>query len=416
MQHIKRVKVFSEHLKPGMFVAELDRDWSESSFLLQGFTLENVDDIEEVKRQCKFVYVDFRSEQDFKEHKLATSASQTYRQQVAASMDMDVADYNLRNKLKPALTRRRNSSRLMKSVLDKIMLGEDFDLHGVRQSVKENVKGILENQEAMLMMTMLKSRNEDVAEHSLNVSILATGFALSLGYSENQLEDVGMAALLHDIGMARVDQAVLTKKGKLNQNERMEIAKHTRFGYEILMSKPDLTPSCIDVALSHHERLSGQGYPRGLKGEQISEVVRLVSIIEVFDALTSHQPYRKGLSVMDAYKILMAGKNSHFDEQLILKFIKWRSIYPPGAIVEMENGEVGIVIKAHQEHKLKPKVLLVLNEYKQPRKERLVDLAKMDLDAESKSYKIIKAYENMAFGIDLQQYAEKGLKIQLPNT
>ena len=116
---------------------------------------------------------------------------------------------------------------------------------------------------------------------------------------------------------------------------------------------------------------------------------------------------------MDAYKVLMAGKNSHFDEGLILKFIKWRGIYPPGSIVEMHNGEVGIVISTDSEHKLKPRVLLVLNEYKQPRRERLIDMTKMDLDPESNPYKIIKAYENMAFGIDLQQYAEKGLKIQL---
>ena len=413
MQHLKRIKVFSEDLQPGMFVAELDRDWSESTFLLQGFTIEGPDDVEEVKRQCKFVYVDFRSDEQFKQYKLESSASATYRDQVKSSLN--ASGYNLREKLKPALSRRKKTSRLMKSVLDKVMLGDDFDIHGVRESVKENVKSVLKNQEAMLMMTMLKSKNEDVAEHSLNVSILAIGFAQSLGYSEGQLEDVGMAALLHDIGQMKVDQKVLNKRGKLNQNERAEVSKHTQYGFDLLATKPDLTPSCIDVALSHHERLSGQGYPRGLKGDQISKVVRLISIIEVFDSLTSHQSYRKGMSVMDAYKVLMAGKGTHFDEQLILKFIKWRSIYPPGSIVEMENGEVGIVVKANSEHKLKPRVLLVLDEYKQQRKERMVDLAKMDLDPESKPYKIIKAYENMAFGIDLQEYAEKGLKIQHAN-
>lgn len=410
MQHLKRVKVFSDELQIGMFVSELDRDWSESSFLLQGFTIESADDIEEVKRQCKFVYIDFRSEQQFKRYKLESSASQTYKNQVEESLSS--GGYNLRQKLKPALSRRKKSSRLMKSVLDKIMLGEDFEIHGVRESVKENVKSVLQNQEAMLMMTMLKSKNEDIAEHSLNVSILSIGFGSALGMSEAQLEDIGMAALLHDIGQMRVDQAVLTKKGRLNQNERIEVAKHCKYGFDLLASKTDLTPSCIDVVVGHHERLSGQGYPRGLKGDQISKVVRIVSIVEVFDSLTSHQSYRKGMSVMDAYKVLMAGKGTHFDEQLVLKFIQWRTIYPPGSIVEMENGEVGIVIKTNKNHKLKPKVLLVLDEYKQPRKERMIDIAKMDLNPESNPYKIIKAFENMAFGIDLQHYAEKGLKIQ----
>lgn len=410
MQHLKRVKVFCENLQVGMFVSELDRDWSESTFLLQGFTIESLEDIEEVKRQCKFVYIDFRSEQQFKQYKLETTTSQTYKAQVESSLT--AGGYNLRQRLKPALARRQKSSRLMKSVLDKIMLGEDFEIHGVRETVKENVKSVLQNNEAMLMMTMLKSKNEDVAEHSLNVSILSIGFASALGMSETQLEDIGMAALLHDIGQMRVDQAVLKKKGRLNQNERNEVAKHCKHGFDILSSKSDLTPSCIDVAVAHHERLSGQGYPRGLKAEQISQVVRIVSIVDVFDSLTSHQTYRKGMSVMDAYKILMAGKGSHFDEQLVLKFIQWRTIYPPGSIVEMANGEVGIVIKTNKNHKLKPKVLLVLDEYKQPRKERMIDIAKGDLNPESELYKIIRAYENMAFGIDLQHYAEKGLKVQ----
>ncbi|MET1256011.1 HD-GYP domain-containing protein [Aliikangiella maris] len=413
MQHLKRIKVFSEDLKPGMFVAALDRDWSETSFLLQGFTIETPKDIEMVKSECQFVYVDFRSDEQFKLYKLETSKSRTYREKVKKQLQSVAPEYNLQEKLRPAVNRRKTTSRIVKSVLDKVALGEDFDIHGVRDSVKENVVSVLSNEEAMLMMTMLKTRNESIAEHSFNVSILAIGFAKALGFSEFQLEDLGMAALLHDIGQVKVDQKIVNKKGRLNHNEKAEIAKHTQYGFEILSSKDGLTPSCVDVAFSHHERLSGQGYPRGLKGDQISTNVRIVSIIEVFDSLTSHQTYRKGMSVMDAYKVLMAGKNTHFDEELILKFIKWRSIYPPGCIVEMENGEVGIVIKAHKEHKLKPKVLLVLNEYKQPRRERMIDMSKLALDPESKPYKIIRAYENMAFGIDLQEYAEKGLKVQL---
>ncbi|MCW8877240.1 MAG: HD-GYP domain-containing protein [Kangiellaceae bacterium] len=410
MQHLKRIKVFSEDLQPGMFVAELDRDWSESTFLIQGFTIEGPADIEEVKRQCKFVYVDFKSDEDFQKHKFLTTSSKTYKDKLKTAVN---ANYNLRKQLKPALARRQKTSRLLKSVVDRIMLGEDFDLHAVRESVKDNVKAVLQNTEAMLMMTMLKTKNEDIAQHSLNVSILCIGFAESLGFSEKQLEDIGMAALLHDIGQVKVNQNIVNKKGKLNENEREEVAKHTQYGFEILSGKVGLTPSCIDVAFSHHERLQGQGYPRGLKGDQISQVVRIVSIVEVFESLTSHQTYRKGMSVMDAYKVLMGGKKSHFDEELILRFIKWRSIFPPGSIVEMENGEVGIVIATNKEQKLRPKVLLVLNEYKQPRKERMVDMSKMVLDAESNPYKITRAYENMAFGIDLQEYADKGLKIQL---
>lgn len=409
MEYLKRVKVLSEELEIGMFVSALDREWEKSSFLLQGFTIKNLEDIEEVKQQCAFVYVDFKNQQEYEQHQLKHPLlEKTEKSLESESID---SGYNLRKKLKPALSRRRTTTRLMKNVLEKILSGEDFDLHGVRDAIKMNVRHILENQDAMLMMTMLKSKSEGIVEHSLNVSILAIGFAKSLGYSNEQLDDIGMAALLHDIGQIKVDSRILFKKGYLNQNERHAINKHCQYGFDILNEKPGLTPSCIDVVLSHHEKLDGSGYPKGLKAEKISKNARIVSVVDIFDSLTSHQSYRKGMSVMDAYKILMDKNINYLDNELVLKFIKWRTIYPIGSIVEMENGEVGIVVKSNKKHRLKPQVLLVLNEYKQPREERLVNMDKMDLDPESHPYKITHAYENMAFGIDLQEYSGKGLNI-----
>ncbi len=410
--HLKRVKVFSEDLQKGMFVAELDRDWSESTFLLQGFTIEDQSDIDAVMNQCKFVYVDFKSESQFKSYRLATTRSTTYQ---TSNQDSYEAKQNyLANKLSPAADRFKKTSKLMKGLMDRIMLGEDFDLHGVKNVVKENVRQVLENQDAMLMMTLLKNKNDSRAEHSLNVSILAIGFARFLGYQQRALEDIGMGALLHDIGQIRVDEKLLKKAGRLNQNEMAEMCRHPKYGLDILQSKQGLSESCIDIAVNHHERLGGQGYPRGLTAEKLSANVRLVSIVDVFESLTTPQVYRKSMSVVDAYKVLMAGKGTHYDENMVVKFIEWRGIYPPGAIVEMVNGEVGIVIAANSEFKLKPKVILVLDEYKQPRKEKIIDLSKMPLDAVSEPYKIVKAFENTAFGIDLQAYADKGLKVQPP--
>ncbi|MCF6193956.1 MAG: HD-GYP domain-containing protein, partial [Kangiellaceae bacterium] len=244
-----------------------------------------------------------------------------------------------------------------------------------------------------------------------NVSVLAIGFARYLGYSEFDLEDIGMGALLHDIGQVRIGSNLLSKSGKLNQNEMAQMCQHPKFGLDILQSKDGLTPSCIDIAVNHHERLGGQGYPRGLKGDKLSKNVRLVTIVDVFESLTSPQVYRKSMSVVDAYKILMGGKKTHYDEKLVIKFVEWRGIYPPGSIVEMENGEIGIVVSANKQFRLKPKVLLVLDEYKQRRAEKIVDLSKMALDSVSKPYKITRAFENTAFGLDLQEYADKGLRV-----
>lgn len=411
IEHLKRIKVFSGDLQIGMFVSELDIDWKESSFLLQGFNLEQQSDIEAVKQQCKYVFVDFKSESQYKRYKLSVSSSSTYQEENEDSLE--AKENYLANKISTAASRFDKSSKLMKGLMDRIMLGEDFNFRGVREAVKENVKQVLANEDAMLMMTLLKSKSHSQAEHSLNVSILSIGFAKFLGYQEEQLENIGMGALLHDVGQVRIEDKLLKKEGKLNHTQMAEMCRHPKYALDILQGKKELTDSCIDIAINHHERLSGQGYPRGLSGDKISQNVRLVSIVDVFESLTSPQIFRKSMSVVEAYKILMNGRTTHYDEALVIKFIQWRGIYPPGSIVEMANGEVGIVIKANSELKLKPRVILVLDEYKQPRKEKIIDLAKLALDAESKPYKIIKAYENTAFGIDLQSYADHGLKIAL---
>lgn len=408
--HLQSIKVLSENLEIGMFVSSLDKPWDQSSFLMQGFDLRDQFDIEAVKNECEHVFVDFKSDFQFKEHKLKTSVSSSYKNKILSQHQAE--NFDLKAHTKTARKQHKGSSTVVKSVLDKVMLGEDFDSYSVKNTVKNMVREVLTNEEAMLMMIMLKSNHNHVAQHCLNVSILAIGFARYLGYAESKIEEIGMGALLHDIGKVKIDETLLEKKGDLSPKEIQSLCKHPQHAYHILKTKADLPPAVLDIAICHHERLGGQGYPRGLKAEQISQRVRIVSIIDTFEALTTDQPHRKAISVVEAYKILMQDKNIKFEEKLVLKFIEWRGIYPAGTIVEMKNGEVGIVVSGNRKgNKLKPKVLLVLDENKQPRKERLVDLAFIQTDAESKPYVIFKAYETEAFGVSVSQYLEDGLII-----
>jgi len=409
-KHLQSIKVFSDNLEIGMYISALDKPWEQSSFLMQGFNLQDQMDIDAVKNECKHVFVDFKSEMQFKEHKLKTSVSKSYKQKIMSQHQMK--NFDIKKHTKTARRSHKKTSVAVKSVLDKVMLGEDFDSYSVKSTVKNMVREVLTNEEAMLMMIMLKDNDDHVAQHCLNVSILSIGFARYLGFSEQQIEDIGIGALLHDIGKVKIQSELLNKTDKLSSEDMKKLCMHPQYSYQILQQKKDLPPSVVDIAVCHHERLAGQGYPRGLKAEQISRRVRIVSIIDTFEALTTDQPHRAALSVVEAYKILMQDKNIKFEEKLVLKFIEWRGIYPAGTIVEMKNGEVGIVVSGNRKgNKLKPKVLLVLDEEKHPRKERLIDLSFIQTDAESKPYVIFKAFESEAFGISVGKYLEDGLII-----
>jgi len=408
--HLQKVKVFVENLEIGMFVSSLDKPWEDSSFLMQGIELNDQSDIDAVKSECKHVFIDFKSDIQFKEFKLKTSVSSSYQEKILSQKQMK--NFDLRKHTKSARISHKKSSSAVKTVLDRVMLGEDFDSYSVKSAVKNMVKEVFSNEEAMMMMTMLKGERDSVAQHSLNVSILSIGFARFLGFSEQQIEEIGIGALLHDIGKVKIDKNLLDKEDSLSDKEMQQLCMHPQYSYRILQKKTDLPPSVIDIAVSHHERLGGQGYPRGLKAEQISRRVQVVSIMDTFESLTSDQPYRSAISVVEAYKVLMQDKNIKFDERLVLKFIEWRGIYPAGTIVEMKNGEVGIVVSGNRKgNKLKPKVLLVLDEQKKPRKTRLIDLSFIQTDAESNPYVIFKAFETEAFGVSVGKYLEEGLII-----
>ncbi|MCW9000322.1 MAG: hypothetical protein OQK04_16555, partial [Kangiellaceae bacterium] len=141
--------------------------------------------------------------------------------------------------------------------------------------------------------------------------------------------------------------------------------------------------------------------------ESITYNTRIVTIVDVYDTLTKIQRYRKSSPVAHAFKEMLNFKNSQFDGELLMKFIKWRGIYPLGAIVELNNGSVGIVITRPKTLSHLPKVLLVLNEYKQKTSEKIIDLSDSSL-----SLKIANAFEDSAFGIHLSEYLEKGLVIR----
>lgn len=404
MNYLKRVKVWCEDLAPGMFVAELDCPWEESNFLMQGFKLEGPHDVEAVQRQCKFVYVDFDSDASFKRFKLRTSKSSSYKNKLKESLEYNNQSFDF--DIKPALSRHKQTKSILKSIFDQIALGQDFDVSIAHETVKENVREILKNESAMLVLTMLAAANEDSAEHCFAVSVLAICFAKQLGYSQVELEDIGLAALLHDIGHMRVDNKVLNKQGRLNADERRLVEAHPKYGFDIISSKSGLTKSCIDVIYSHHERIDGSGYPRGLKKESITPITQLISLVDVYESKTKQQSYRKGSPIVRVYKMLLEGKEKIFDGKLLMKFIQWRGIYPPGSIVELDDGRVGIVIANDPINKLNPTILQVLDQYKQKVKEQIITATT------EKSFKIINAFENNAFGIYLHDYLQKGLVIR----
>ncbi len=179
--------------------------------------------------------------------------------------------------------------------------------------------------------------------HSVNVAVLAGIMGISKGYNRDQLFDLGVGALLFDIGMTNLPKELWNKKGPLTDEERKRVNNHTEDGYHILRYQHDISLLSAHCALQHHERFGGTGYPRELKEQQIHEYAQIVSIADVYDALISPRSYRQGYTPNEATEFLMAAGNTLFDLDLVRIFLRHISVYPISTTVLLNTGHVGVV-------------------------------------------------------------------------
>ncbi|GLX66291.1 HD-GYP domain-containing protein [Paenibacillus glycanilyticus] len=195
----------------------------------------------------------------------------------------------------------------------------------------------------MVNLTNIHVADAYLFHHSVNVAMLAGVLGIAKGYNRNQLEELGIGALLFDIGMTKIPQKLIEKVGPLTADERVVMESHTKEGFDILRKYHDISIVSAHCALQHHERYDGSGYPRRLKRDDIHMYAQIVGIADVYDALTSPRPHRKRHTPSEAIEFLFAAGNTYFDFDLIKLFCKHISIYPVSTTVLLSSGQVGVV-------------------------------------------------------------------------
>ena len=389
-----RARLPVDLIQPGMRVVKLDRPWTEVPVLFQGFTVDNDSQIRILRHYCRWVLVESEARQLIE----AQMKLSTLQRRVTRPL---TEKRSLAAELPQAKASLQRTQTFIDQMLASIESTENINLEEARPAIKECVRSISANANAMFWMARIKNDDAYTAEHCLRVAIYAIAFARFIGLPEDDLEVVGLCGLLHDIGKLRVPHAILNKPGALTPEEMDEMRNHAEYGYELLQSHHTLEPIVADVSRHHHERVDGNGYPHQLEEWQISRFARLISIVDAFDAITSDRCYREGLSTSDALRILYRGRGEQFDAEMVEGFIRMMGLYPPGTLIELSSGEVALVISSHPGKKLKPRVEILLDADKGPRAPLIIDLASDPVDAHGEFYTIRQALPDGAFGVSL---------------
>jgi len=239
---------------------------------------------------------------------------------------------------------RRNGKKIVTNTFNRIKNGFlEINTKDLKSVVEDITDELVLNEDILLNLVSLKSTSNYTYEHSVNVSVICIALGKMLGYSKNELFKLGMGGMLHDVGKTLIPEEIINKPAKLTEHEYEIIKNHPELGFNYLQQIDSVSPLSRIVVYSHHERVDGSGYPRGLKGDEIHEFARVAAIADVFDALTSDRVYRDKWPTYKAAEYIMNHTEQLFDYQLVKKFLPQVSFYPNGSEIILSTGHRAVV-------------------------------------------------------------------------
>ncbi|MGB7934373.1 MAG: HD-GYP domain-containing protein [Gammaproteobacteria bacterium] len=398
-------KISTVELEVGMFVSSLDRPWSETPFLFQGFPVREEAEIEELKNLCRYVYIMVPDE----EIELSRLSSRRKPEEVYSDL-IGRKRYEItksaREELRVVRSSHEQISHLMLEIEDTLREDKELDVQTITNSIEFMVDSIERNPDAYIWLTRIKKFDSHIYKDSLSASVWATTLGRELGLERDKLNALAMGALFMDIGKTSLPAALLNKTDRLTDDEWALMKSHVEHGVRILSENNETPADVLDIVRTHHERLDGSGYPSALRGNEIPFVGQIAGIIDFYVSVTSPRPYARAVSPSNATYMLYQQQGRYFSDLLVRSLIQALSTYPTGSLIELSSGEVGVVVSQNPGLRLKPNVVLLLDPDKSPYGSYpLISLVDYTQEHAGNPVNIKKALADGEYGIRIEELA-----------
>jgi len=267
----------------------------------------------------------------------------------------------------------KNMAKIMKNVI----VGNKRRTKDSLSVVTDLVNHIIEMGDVNKSLYDIQTFDNSSYLHSIDTGIMAIFLGISMNLSESELKELGIGAILHDVGKTKIDKNIITKIGKLTDEEFKEIKMHPIYGKRILENDFSMSSEVLKAVEHHHERVDGSGYPYGLTKNQISKFAKIIGVCDVYNAARNDRCYLEQFNPSDAYELILAGCGINFDEEVVSNFKKTFSVFPLGICLKLSNGVEGYVIKQNKDFPDRPVIrVLYENETREPIKFYEIDLLK----------------------------------------
>ena len=360
---IKLIRI--EQLQPGMFIHDLNCEWMEHNFVRSRFPVKDAATLAEVRAiGIHELYIDTARGLDVADAPTREEAQQRVEErlhEIAVTPQPAVTTCSLAEERQRARGLQRDANRIVRGMMGDLRLGRQIEMEKIEPMVEGIVDSIFRQPDALLPLARLKNHDEYTFQHSVSVCALMTAFARALNLPREVIKEIAIGALLHDVGKAKVPDAILNKPAKLTEAEFDKMKSHVVQSKIILHNTPGISQIALDVAAQHHERYDGTGYPNKLKGDQISVYGQMGAIVDVYDAITSNRVYHKGMPPTEALRKLLEWSKFHFNPELVQAFIRAVGIYPTGSLVRLKSGRLAVVQQQCAERLLEPVVKVIFH-------------------------------------------------------
>ncbi len=232
----------------------------------------------------------------------------------------------------------------------------ESDIDKIGNTAEQLIDELSGKKDILINIADIKMYDDYTFHHCLSVAIMSIAIGVEMGLPRSQLNELGVAGMLHDIGKVSIPIEIINKKGRLTNDEFGTVKLHPVYAAQHIKARNLVSTDCLAGVLMHHERWDGSGYPFGLKEEQIHLYARIMAVADVYDALTSNRPYRNPSPPNEAIEFIMGGMGSHFDENVVKAFLRKVAPYPVGSRVKLSNGENATVLKNNNAYPLRPVV------------------------------------------------------------